>query len=71
MLQRMAVLHRALYLRINREAPVDCMKYTGDRLGRREKAKWENLWDWKKSTMIDTCYFYTGGYRIVISQQLK
>ena len=30
------------------------MKYIGDRLERREKAKQGNPWDWIKSKMIDT-----------------
>ena len=37
------------------------MKSIGDRLGRQEKAKWGNLWDWIKGKMIDTYFFYTGG----------
>ena len=45
-------------------------KSIGDRFRRREKAKlsrWGALWDGK---MIDTDFFYTGGYRIVRNQQL-
>ena len=43
------------------------MKSIGDRLGRQEKAKRGNLWDWLKSKMIDTHFFYIGGYRAVNS----
>ena len=32
------------------------MESTGDRLGRQEKAKKGNFWDWKKGKTIDT-YF--------------
>ena len=46
------------------------MKSIGDRLGRQEKEKWGNLWDWIKSKMIDMYFFYISGYRIVNSQQL-
>ena len=47
-----------------------CMESTGDRLGRWEKAKWRSFWDWIKSNMIDTYFFYIGGYRIGNSHQL-
>ena len=47
---------------------MDYIKSTGDRLGRYEKAKGGNLWDWIKSKMIDTCFFYVGGYRMLNSQ---
>ena len=46
------------------------MKSTGDRLGRQEKANWGSLWHWIKGKMIDTYFFYIGGYGIVTSQQL-
>ena len=41
------------------------MKSIGDRLGRQEKPKQGNLWDWIESKMTDTYFFYIGGYRIV------
>ena len=47
------------------------MKYTGNRLGWWEKAKWGNLWEWIKSKMIDTYFFYISGYRIFNSQQFN
>ena len=46
------------------------MKPIGHRVGRRGKAKQGNVWDWIKSNMIDTHFFYTGGHRIFNSQQL-
>ena len=46
------------------------MKPTGDRLWGQEKAKQRNLCDWIKRKMIDTYFFYTGGYRVVNSPQL-
>ena len=48
------------------------MKSTGERLVRREKVKhWgQDLWDWIKTKVIDTYFFYTGGYRIANSWQL-
>ena len=46
------------------------MKSIGARLGRQEEAKQGNLWDWIKSRMIDTYFFYIGGHRLVNSQQL-
>lgn len=41
------------------------MKSIGDRLRRWDKAKQENLWDRRKSEMMDMCCFYMDGYRIV------
>ena len=73
MLLRMAILHLILYITIKRGGIRGYMKSMGDRLGRREKAKGgagkeADLWDWIKSKMIDI-YFYTGGHRIINSQQ--
>ena len=45
------------------------MKPIGDRLGGGEKAKWGNLWDWIKSNMVDTYFFYIGGQGVVNTQQ--
>ena len=42
------------------------MKSTGNRLGRWEKAKRGNRWDWTKSKM-KRHFFYIGGYRVVNS----
>ena len=30
------------------------MKSIGNRLGKRDKAKWGDIWDWIKSKMIDS-----------------
>ena len=43
------------------------MEPTGDRLGRWEKAKQGNLWDWIKSKPINTHFFHTDEYRRVNS----
>ena len=40
-------------------------KFIGDRLRRWNKAKWGNLWDRIKSEMMDMCFFYRDGYRIL------
>ena len=50
-LQRMAVLHCILYITIKGRGVKSYMKSIGDRLGRQEKAKQRNLWDWIKSKM--------------------
>ena len=47
------------------------MKSTSDSLGRWEKAKWGNLWDWIKSKVINTYFFIlVGGYSIVNIQRI-
>ena len=66
----MTVMHFILYITIQREDVSELHESTGDRLGRQEKVKQGNLWDWIKCKMIDTNFFYTGGYRVVNSQQL-
>ena len=62
MLWKMAILHLILCIIIKRE---DVSGLHCDRLGRRETAKWRNLWDWIENKMINTFLFYIGGYRIV------
>ena len=49
MLQKMAVLSLISYIRIKGEDVRGYVKFTGDRLGRLEKAKEGTLWDWIKS----------------------
>ena len=44
------------------------MKSIGDRLGKQEKAKWGNFWDWIKSKMRDIYIFYIGGCKVVKSK---
>ena len=34
------------------------MKFTDDRLGRWQKGKLGNLWDWKKVKLIDTFIYF-------------
>ena len=47
------------------------LKSTGDRLGQWEKAKVRGTsGTGLKSKMIDTYFFYIGGYRIINSQRL-
>ena len=43
------------------------MKSTGDRLGRREKTKWEISGTGKNVKQRHRYFFYSGGYRIVNS----
>ena len=49
MLWKVAVSPLILYIRIRGEEVRGHMKSIGDRLERREQAKWGNLWDWEKS----------------------
>ena len=44
------------------------MSCIGERLGRWEKAKWGNFWDWIKSKMRDIYIFYIGGCKVVKSK---
>lgn len=57
MLLNMADLHLILYITVKGGGLRGNMKFTGDGLGRWEKAKWRNLWDWINR------HFYISGYR--------
>ena len=46
------------------------MKSIGDRVGRQENAKQVNLQNQIKCKMIDTYFFYIGGYRRVTCRQV-
>ena len=41
------------------------MESIGDLLGRQEKAKQGNIWDWIKHKMVGTYFLYVAGYRVV------
>ena len=43
------------------------MKSIGGRLRRQKKEKQRKYWNWIKSNTIDTYFFYTGGYRLIVN----
>ena len=51
MLLKMAILHLILCITVKRGGISDYMKSSGDRLGRWERARQGNLWDWINKTI--------------------
>ena len=59
----------ALHHTVQSEERAGYRKSTGDGLGRQKKAERGQLWGCIKSKMINSYFFYIGGYRIINSQQ--